>query len=73
MTDPNEDKNLLDATDVVCEIGEALESWSGSELADLHHKVCDSEIVYVGDSLFAKDKATLERAREIGKELDKNA
>jgi len=73
MTDPNEEKNLLDATDVVCEIGEALESWDGLDLAELHHRVCDSEIVYVGDSMFAKDKATLDRARAIGKELDKDA
>jgi hypothetical protein len=75
MTDPNEaeDKTLLDATDVVCDIGNTLEGWDGSDLAKLHNDVCGSEIVYVGDSLFAKNKETLERAREIGKELDANA
>jgi hypothetical protein len=69
MTDPDE-KNLLDATDVVCDIGNALETWDGEDLANLHRQVCGSKIVYVGDSMFAKDKETLDRAREIGKELE---
>lgn len=71
MTDPeNEEKNLMDATDVVCDIGNTLETWDGADLAKLHNEVCGSNIVYVGDSLFAKDKETLERARAIGKELE---
>ena len=73
MTSEKEDKNLLDDTDVICDIGNTLETWAGEDLAELHRNVCGSKIVYIGDSLFAKSQETLDKARQIGKELDKNA
>lgn len=74
MTDPTkEDQNLLDATDVICDIGHVLEGYDGANLAKLHREVCDSEIVYVGDSMFVRDQATMDRATEKIKELDKDA
>lgn len=63
-----ENQNLKDTTDVICEIGNALESWTGEDLQELHRKVCDSKIVYLSDSMFVKDQETLDRVKEAGNE-----
>lgn len=57
-----ENQNLKDTTEVICDIGNALETWTGEDLQRLHREICGSEIVYVGDSMFAKNQETLDRA-----------
>jgi hypothetical protein len=69
-----QEKALLDSQDIICDIGTAIEEWDGEKLARLHREVVpDSNVVYIGSSLFAKDQGTLERARELGKEIDEDA
>lgn len=59
---PN-DSVMLDVQDVICDIGNVLETMNGVDLAKLHNEICDSKIVYMGDSMFARSQEDIDRVK----------